>query len=316
MYDEGSVILEWKMISYEDRPYFESKISESGFTLSDYNFTHLSIWKDTFNMSYTTIDNFLVIKGYDPSINQPYILMPIGNGNYKSVFKKLLEELARGDEPLIVRAVTPEMFIKIQPEMSMNFRFITHREEYEYIYSLQLMQTYSGKNLRRKREMCNHFEAKNNYQFIQYESKHKQMILDLIQKWHDERNDTSNLIVEYERIGILNVLEHFDQLNCFGFFIKVKDEAVGFLLADALTKDILLFHYEKGLRDFKGVYDVLKRNTALYFRDQFKWVSLEEDMGNDGLRKAKLLYRPEFMIKKGTVTFDKKGGILYEREET
>ena len=294
--------MDWKSISFEDKVIFEEMINLKPYPLSDYNFTHMNIWKTAFRLSYTLVHGNLVVKGEDPISKEKYIYMPMGIGNLHASIETMKQEFGRYNNPLIIKALTPKMVSEVNSKNTHHFNFTINRNEFEYIYKIKQIAEYSDKKLRRKRESCKHFENHHIFEFVKYEEKHYPLVLDLIEKWHHDRDD-DGLIVKSEKEGILKILNHFDILACEGFVLMISGEVVGFIIAEPLTTDILVIHYEKGIRSYKGVYDVLKRNVARYYQSRFKYISLEEDMGIKGLRIAKELYRPNHLITKGTIIF-------------
>ncbi|GAU77489.1 DUF2156 domain-containing protein [Fusibacter sp. 3D3] len=294
--------MDWKSISFEDKNIFEEMIKLKPYPLSDYNFTHLNIWKTAYKLSYTILNGNLVVRGKDPFSNEEYVYMPMGIGNLHASIEALKNEFKGIHKPLIIKALTPKMMAEIKSANPRQFNFTINRNEFEYIYKIKQIASYDDKKLRRKRELCKHFETHYPAEFIQYETVHYPLVLDLIEKWHHDREE-DDLIVQSEKEGILNILDHLEHLKCEGFMLMVSGEVIGVIIAEPLTEDIVLVHYEKGIRSYKGVYDILKRNVSRYYQNEFKYISLEEDMGIEGLRIAKELYRPNHLIIKGTITF-------------
>ena len=68
-----------------------------------------------------------------------------------------------------------------------------------------------------------------------------------------------------------------------------------------LNEDTFDIHFEKAREDIPGAYNAINREFARYLRQkypQLKWLNREEDMGLEGLRKAKLGYNPDHMVDK------------------
>ncbi|HEY3424788.1 MAG TPA: phosphatidylglycerol lysyltransferase domain-containing protein, partial [Negativicutes bacterium] len=59
---------------------------------------------------------------------------------------------------------------------------------------------------------------------------------------------------------------------------------------------------EKGNPDIKGIYAVINQEFCRENWQQFTYINREEDMGIEGLRKAKESYQPVKMIEKLNVT--------------
>jgi len=73
---------------------------------------------------------------------------------------------------------------------------------------------------------------------------------------------------------------------------------VAYTIAESLTKDTLVIHFEKGNQDCKGVYQAINQMFLEHSGNKFEWVNREQDLDNQGLRKAKLSYNPVNFLKK------------------
>ena len=59
----------------------------------------------------------------------------------------------------------------------------------------------------------------------------------------------------------------------------------------------------------EGAYPMINQQFILHETEGFTYINREEDTGDEGLRKAKLSYRPVFMVEKGVVTQKKEGSL-------
>jgi hypothetical protein len=83
----------------------------------------------------------------------------------------------------------------------------------------------------------------------------------------------------------------------------VEGIIVAYTIAEKLDPDTVVVHYEKGCPDYKGVYQAINQMFLENLQGAFKWVNREQDLGEEGLRKAKLSYNPVDFLKKYRVTF-------------
>ena len=87
-----------------------------------------------------------------------------------------------------------------------------------------------------------------------------------------------------------------------GLILLVKDEIIGVTVGEKINSDTALIHLEKGNTEYAGVYPFINQLIVqTYFSDTL-YINREEDMGIEGLRKAKLSYNPAFLIEKFTAS--------------
>jgi hypothetical protein len=88
-------------------------------------------------------------------------------------------------------------------------------------------------------------------------------------------------------------LRHFDELNQQGLIIFADSRPVAFSVYEAIGPTTVAIHFERALRSYKGLYQVVNWETAKAIAKQgFHFINREEDLGDPGLRDAKLSYHP------------------------
>ena len=101
----------------------------------------------------------------------------------------------------------------------------------------------------------------------------------------------------------LNSLRLFRELQLTGGILRVDGKIVAFTLGEPLNEDTFVVHIEKALADVEGAYTVINQQFVEHeILGKYKYVNREDDVGQEGLRKAKLSYKPAFLVEKGTVT--------------
>ncbi len=78
-------------------------------------------------------------------------------------------------------------------------------------------------------------------------------------------------------------------------------EAIAFALGSRLNQDTFDIHFEKAREDMDGAYAAINRAFARYLREKYpalRWLNREDDLGLEGLRKAKLSYNPDHLVEK------------------
>ena len=100
----------------------------------------------------------------------------------------------------------------------------------------------------------------------------------------------------------LNSLRLFEELNLRGGLLRANGEVVAFSIGEPLCDDTMVVHIEKAYADVQGAYPMINQQFLIHEAAGFKYVNREEDMGDEGLRKAKESYRPAFLQEKGLVS--------------
>lgn len=101
-----------------------------------------------------------------------------------------------------------------------------------------------------------------------------------------------------------DLLDNYAQYGMLGGLLRVNGRVVGFS-AGEVVGDTLIVHTEKADRDFDGAYQMLTNCFAAAYAGDAAFINREDDMGDEGLRRAKLAYHPTRMIDKYTVTVKK-----------
>ena len=97
--------------------------------------------------------------------------------------------------------------------------------------------------------------------------------------------------------------EHYEELGLEGGLIRVYGEVVAFTIGDRLSADTYDVHFEKAYGELQGAYAMINREFARWVRarhPEIRYLNREDDMGVEGLRKAKQSYYPDLMVEKHT----------------
>ena len=119
------------------------------------------------------------------------------------------------------------------------------------------------------------------------------------QEWYESRKD-EDVDFDLEMIAIGRVFDEYDLLGMYGLLLEVDGEVVAFTMANRFSPDTMDVNFEKAER-LDGAYAAINCEFARYLRLKYpeaQFLNREEDMGLEGLRKAKLSYLPHHMVEK------------------
>ena len=121
--------------------------------------------------------------------------------------------------------------------------------------------------------------------------------------WAERSEDEKSRMAEY--CAIVEALENFDALQMRGAVLYVEGKAVGMTMASEIAPSAWDIHFEKVIGEYadNGGYAVINKMFAeRLVAAGAKFINREEDIGLEGLRKAKLSYYPLTILDKTHVT--------------
>ena len=121
-------------------------------------------------------------------------------------------------------------------------------------------------------------------------------------KWRNENGCEEDLEKNAEICVTLNSLRLFEELGLKGGVLRIDGEVAAFTVGEPICSDTFGVHIEKAYAEVQGAYPMINQQFVSHECMDYKYVNREEDTGAEGLRKAKMSYRPVFMVEKGTVT--------------
>ena len=104
-----------------------------------------------------------------------------------------------------------------------------------------------------------------------------------------------------ESVALARLFNHCGDLDMEGLVLMDNDEILAITVGSRLNKDTFDIHFEKAREDVPGAYNAINCHFARYLRMQHPellYLNREDDMGLEGLRNAKLSYRPHHMVEK------------------
>lgn len=178
------------------------------------------------------------------------------------------------------------------------FLIAEDRDDFDYIYSREKLATLAGKKLHGKRNHIARFKDGGDWHYEPMTEKNledcRQMTYTWIkmrqEKWNEEMNEEVEVLHE--------AFDHKEELGLVGGVLYRWDEIVAFTLGEPLNSDTFVVHFEKAYPEMQGAYPMINQQFVQHVCGEFSYVNREEDTGDAGLRKAKLSYYPEILLKK------------------
>lgn len=114
--------------------------------------------------------------------------------------------------------------------------------------------------------------------------------------WCKANDCAENEALMAERRSMTDALKHINELDLRGGVLHVNGEIVAFTFGAPINNETFDTCVEKANTDIEGAYAMINNEFANRIPEQYIYINREEDLGLEGLRKAKLSYYPETLL--------------------
>ncbi len=282
--------IEFKPISLSDKPLFDDYFNKTDFNNAEKNFSNLFMWRKTYEYEYAIINGCLCIKGKLRDNKKPFCHFPYGGCNIKDSLSMIKEVFKKEGDALIIKPLLPEMKKCLEKTLE-DFTLVEDRDSFDYIYTSNKLISLSGSKLRNKRRWLKKFKENYNYVYeeINYDNltEAKDFTINIIE---NSNNDSDEIIAMEE------MFDNLFELGIKGCIIRIDGKIVGVSTGEELTKDTVLIHSERADTNYEGIYNCINQEFCEKQWSNYKFINREEDLGIEGLRQAKLTYRPDLLL--------------------
>ncbi len=296
-------MLNFKPIELKDREIIEPILIALDSKSCDNVFANNFIWAKPNHLEYAIFDGFYCRRSRRKS---GFIYTcPVGTGDKKAVIEALVADAEENGVPFHLRGLLKDDAAQLETLFPDRFEITENRDEFDYIYSVEALTNLTGKKYSAKRNHIARFLDRPNWA---YEHITQQNIAECVQmskewcKLHGCGDDPS---LEKELCAVSTALTHFFALKLKGGLLRLDGKVIAFTIAEPLSSDTYNIHIEKAFSEIQGAYQMINRQFLIHNCQTFQYVNREEDMGDEGLRKVKLSYRPEILLEKYTATLKK-----------
>jgi hypothetical protein len=254
------------------------------------------IWGSTYSPAYAIIDGMLVI------ISQPegkqYFNFPLGNGNAKQVIDKLIYYTKEKGISFKMINITEEMKIFLEENYSDKFTYSFSPNYSDYLYNTQDLLLLQGKKYQSKRNHINKFKKLYDYQYNNMTQEDISECIEMHKQWALKHCKEGGIGLENEICATMKALQLFNKLELKGGVLRVNGKIVAFTLGQPINNSTFDICVEKAFSEYEGAYSMINQQFIEHQLSAYSYINREEDVGEEGLRKAKLSYNPVKLIHK------------------
>lgn len=290
-------------ITLHNKTEFDELINKHNPQISELTFTNLFAWRHFYKFRYTIVAGLLCIISV-PCRGEPFAMMPVGDINeerFAEAFSSIREYfLQKGWKPQF-RKITNDELAYFKNRNVSEESFVYDRDNSDYLYNTMDLISLRGKKYDGKRNHINKFKRQHTFEYVPLECSLLDECSRIMVEWCKDRNCTCQNGDYCERHANLELLHNFKTLGCKGALIKVDGVFEAFTAGEMLNLDTAVIHIEKAKNTVDGLYTIINQQFAEKEWSGSTYINREQDMGKEGMRKAKLSYQPLRLIDKYTV---------------
>ena len=290
-------MIQFRPLELEDKELVKKYTFVSSRRNCDLCFTNLFSWRFLYQTELAEWKGFLLFRFY---VEQELTyMMPVGAGCLEEVLLDLQLDALHKGTTLRLAGICKDMLDIIEGIFPGKFEFTTDRDYADYIYLRTDLATLKGKKYQPKRNHINRF--KNRYPDYVYKPLTKELIPECIRlesQWCKANDCAENEALQAERRSMQTVLENMDALDIQGGVLFVEGRIVAFTYGSPINPTTFDTCVEKANADVEGAYSMINYEFANSLPDTYLYINREEDLGLEGLRKAKLSYNPDTILEK------------------
>jgi len=176
--------------------------------------------------------------------------------------------------------------------------FSEDRDNFDYLYLRSDLAELSGKKFHKKKNHVNNFlSAYPNHEQKTLNSDLIPAAKEVLEHWRLDSIKRNGDEGDYK--AAKEALDLFDYLALKGSIFYIDKTPAAFCLGESLARGrMFVTHFEKAIDEYRGIYQYVNRAFAESLPNFFTFINREQDLGNEGLRQAKMTYRPCDFVKK------------------
>ena len=243
---------------------------------------------------------------------------PIGPGDKRAALEEILADSRERGIPCRITGMTEADRADLESWFPDQFSIRPARDSFDYVYAIDALADLKGKKLQKKRNHFNRFRTQHpDYRVEPLSCANVELARHMVNDWYQARmkaDPQGNYLLE--NIAMAKAFRYFGELKMEGLVLLEGDAVLAVTMGSRLSEDTFDIHFEKAREDVDSAYPAINCEFARHLRlkyPQVRFLDREDDMGLEGLRKAKLSYYPHHLAEK-CWAYEKED--IYDDQET
>ncbi len=260
-------------------------------------FTNLWMWRSHYGYQWSLDGDRLVVVSAGAG-GEAWALPPVGPPPRVDLCRRVLGWLRdeRGvADPAIERADS-----RLAAELAGQAEFVVEpvRDHFDYVYRAEDLIRLPGGPYHAKRNHINSLARSGRYRYEPLGAEHLAACRELSGRWCDIKRCDLDMSLMGEWAAIDAALGDFQALGLQGGVILVNDRVEAFSCGELLNSATAVIHLEKANPEMRGLYAAINQEFCQRAWAGVDYINREQDLGEPGLRTAKLSYHPHHLVEK------------------
>ena len=263
----------------------------------EYCFGNNFIWQKIYHSEAACIaDCFCVCY---PFQERTVYSFPAGANPYPAL-EQLIDYAGTQNIPWMLYGLSLDQTREMEQRYPGRFTYESNRGDSDYIYTVEKLSHLAGRKLHGKRNHIARFMDHTDWQYEPITKENLQEVMAMDLEWFQtfRRYDEEGLSDEH--LAIRNSLPLMEEIGLTGGCLRLEGRIVAYTVGEPLSRDTFVVHIEKAFPDINGAYPMINQQFVLHACQDYTYVNREEDLGDAGLRQAKLSYQPDIILDKYT----------------
>lgn len=291
-------MIDFQPITVNDKETYEHFLLDGNERGCGYSFSNLFLWGR--QNATVLFDHLVLFSHFNCRSVYPY---PVGSGDKKPVLDAIIADAKERNIPcrlIGLREEDKQLLNELYPG---KFRIHCDRDSHDYVYDIHALAELKGRKYHSKKNHYNRFrDSHPAYIAEPLSDENLSAVKQMIQNWYTTRlSEKPDSDFQMEQAALEKALNHYKELQLEGLVLRNEDTIFAITLGSRTNRDTFDVHFEKARHDVDGAYTAINCEFADYIRTKYpeiRYLNREEDMGIEGLRKAKLSYHPHHLIVK------------------
>lgn len=228
---------------------------------------------------------------------------PIGYGDRRAAIEDILRDARERGIPCRITNMRPADWEELNGWFPGKFIVRADRDSFDYVYDIRELAELKGRKFQKKRNHVNRFLQEHpDCRTVPLTRENMEDAQAMVEDWYVNRaQEDPHGDYLLEKIAMDRAFRNFEALGMEGMVLEDGGEILAVTMATRLAGDTMDVHFEKAREDVDGAYAMINRSFARYLRERHPevgYLNREDDLGLEGLRKAKLAYQPHHMVEK------------------